>query len=84
MDSRYLSHTTPSPSVPFVFPITIFDGIRTLLSCSTLFASQGLGKSVPDASHENSTEEVLKRYEGIVDPKEQRGELKVNIENNVT
>lgn len=80
MDSRNLSHTTLSPSVPLVFPITIFDGIRPLLSCSTLLASQGLGQTVPDASHENGTEEVLERYEGIVDPEEQRRKLEVDKE----
>lgn len=76
MDSHATYATHSASSVSFVFPVTIFYSIRAFLSSGTLLAGQSLRQAVPDASHEDGTEQVLKGYEGVMDAQQQGGQLR--------
>lgn len=45
-----------------------------------LAAAQDLGQTVPHAAHEQCTEQVLERHERVVDAEQDRGQLKVDQE----
>lgn len=69
-----VASTTAAPPPPLLLILNL---LALLL---VLAAAQDLGQTVPDAAHEEGTEEVLERYEGVVDAEEDGGELEVDEE----